>query len=106
MAEKASKFYRSTISALSVIVRDADPAKGEVQPETVRFSPFEERWDGDKIKVGYLSTDNSVAQRKLADDPNVEEITEEEFARATDPDVNEKVKPLPLQDLNVTIRFS
>lgn len=76
------KYFRSTISGLSVVV--GKPKGGEVAPETVRFSPFEERIRGDKVLVGYLETDNPVAHKKLATDANVQEIKEKEYHEATD----------------------
>lgn len=84
-----TRFYRTMIAGLSVVV--ANP-KGEVAPETVRFVPFEERVEGSAAKVGYLATDNAVAQQKLAQDDNVEEIDEDSYINATDVEVNPKVK--------------
>jgi len=76
------KFYRSVVSGLSVVV--GKPQSGEVAPETVRFSPFEERVRGEKVVVGYLETDNQRAIRALSEDSNVQEIKEKEYREATD----------------------
>lgn len=85
MADNASavKYYRSSISGLSVEVAPPDESKGEVAPQTVRFAPYREKEFGDVTKVGYLATDNKVAQKKLANDPNVTEIDEDEYNKAT-----------------------
>lgn len=92
-SEKTTKYYRSRLSGLSVIVGGVP--SGEVAPETVRFVPYEERWEGDKVVIGYLATDNAVAQRKLKDDINVEEIDEDTFVNSTNSDVNPKVRRAP-----------
>lgn len=84
MADKASlKYYRSSISGLSVEVAPPDESKGEVAPQAVRFAPYREKEFGDVTKVGYLATDNAVAQAKLENDPNVTEIDQDEFEKAT-----------------------
>lgn len=86
------KYFRSSISGLTVITGDVtaeDAEKGDVAPKSVRFSPFEERVRGEKVVVGYLSTDNMTAIKKLATDPNVEEIKQKEFDEAT----GDKAKP-------------
>lgn len=84
MADKASvKYYRSSISGLSVEIAPPDTSKGEVAPQTVRFAPYREKEFGDVTKVGYLATDNPVAQGKLENDPNVTEIEQEEYDKAT-----------------------
>lgn len=79
-----TKYYRTRIAGLSVVVGELDPTKGEVAPPVVRFEAFEERFQGDKTSVGYLATDNMVAIKKLAKDGNVEEISEKEYKEATD----------------------
>lgn len=89
----AKKYYKSQISGLTVIL--GSPKNGEVEPEKVRFSPFEEKEDGERIKVGYLATDDERAHERLAEDPNVEEIDKDEYKKRTDTS-NSKVRPLPL----------
>ena len=80
----AKKFYASReFAKLSVVVADADREKGEVAPQTVDFVPYEEKWEGDKVYVGYLATDNEVAQKILANDQNVEEIDADEYKQRT-----------------------
>lgn len=92
---KGMKYYRCReASALTVIV--GPPVEGGVVPQTVRFAPFEERYEGEAVKVGYLATDNKRAIQLLKEDSSVEEIDEEEFVSRTDPENNPKVKPLPL----------
>lgn len=76
------KFYRSTLSGLSVVV--GKPKSGEVAPETVRFVPYQYESElGEKLVFGYLETDNPVAQEKLASDHNVVEIEEDSFKKYT-----------------------
>ena len=85
-----TKYYRTMIAGLSVVVGEAE--EGDIGPKTVRFTPYEERVDGDRSNVGYLATNNATAISKLAKDYNVEEISEDEYSKATDPEVNPKVK--------------
>lgn len=71
------KYYKCfQYSALMVSVNDD-------ASEYVRFTPFLEKWQGDTVKVGYLSTDNEVAQKALEADLFVETLTEDEFKKAT-----------------------
>lgn len=79
----ATKYYKSRIAGLSVVV--GDPLPDEVAPQLVQFQQYRERYQGDEIKVGYLETDNEVAQKALSKDFNVEEIKKEDFEKATDP---------------------
>lgn len=73
----ALKYYRSRIAGLSVVVGPAP--EGELAPETVRFKPVHQRWDGDMERFGYLKTKNDVAQTILDGDGNVEEIDKDEY---------------------------
>jgi len=77
------KYYRTRLSGLQVVVGKLDPTKGEVAPPTVKFEAYEERYQGDKVSIGYLATDNSVAIEKLKNDGNVEEISQKDFEDAT-----------------------
>lgn len=77
------KYYRSRLSGLSVVVGEVDPIHPAEHPQTERFVPYVEKFEGEKVYVGYLKTTNSVAQEKLANDPNVEEIDKDEFEKAT-----------------------
>lgn len=79
------KFYRSRVHSLKVVVAQPDTDAGEVAPETVDFVPYEEKYQGDAVKIGYLKTDNPVAIKALSDDVNVEEIKADEYNKATDP---------------------
>lgn len=84
MADKANvKYYRSGVAGLEVVVAPPDESKGEVAPQTVRFAPYREKEFGDVTKVGYLATDNAVAISKLEGDPNVTEIDQDEYDKAT-----------------------
>lgn len=78
-------YFKSKVSALSVVVGDPDPTKGEVAPKTVDFVPYWEEARGveGKFKVGYLKTDEGSAIRKLEGDPNVTKITKQEYEDAT-----------------------
>lgn len=82
----AKKYYRSTFAGLEVQTKPADVSKGEVAPHVVKFEGYEERWDGDKIKVGYLETDDEYVQAVLDEDQNVDEIDKDVFAKATGKD--------------------
>lgn len=79
----ATKFYKSQLAGLSVVVGDPDTSKGEVAPQTVRFEPYREYFRGDPVKVGYLQTDSDLVQKKLKEDANVQEITQKEYDEAT-----------------------
>ena len=80
----ASKYYTCReFAKLNVEIGEADRTKGETQAPSVQFVPFEEKWEGDKVYVGYLETDNATAQKILANDPNVEEIEKDQYERAT-----------------------
>lgn len=92
MADVKTRYYRTNIAGLSFVV--GAPQGNEVAPETVRFKQYQEMWQGDEIRVGYLATDDIRAQRIAKADINVEEIEEEAFNQATDPDVNPKVRQL------------
>ncbi len=79
---KETTFFRSRLHGLKVVV---GPAKeGELDAESVSFVPYWERWDGDRVRVGYLKTDNPVAIEKLRADLNAEEIDETDFTAGTD----------------------
>ncbi len=86
---KELKYFRTRLHGLKIVV--GEPSPGQIEQESVSFVPYFERWDGDRIKVGYLETDNSVAIEKLTEDINVDEISEKEFKEATD--TNRKDKP-------------
>lgn len=84
------KYYRSNVHALSVIVGDPDPTKGEVAHPTVDFVPYwvlqrgvEGPGPHKEVKVGFLKTDSGSAIKKLENDANVTEITKEEYEEAT-----------------------
>lgn len=83
-----TKYFKSRISGLSVQVADAptdeEKEKGNVAPPVVRFEAYEEKYQGDKVVVGYLATDNLVAIKKLSKDGNVESISEKEYIDGTD----------------------
>lgn len=85
MSEQTGKmmYYRSRLSGLSVVVGEYDPAHPADAPKSIRFVPYVEKYEGDKIYVGYLATQNEIAQSKLEADPNVESIDKDEFEKAT-----------------------
>lgn len=92
MADSKMKYYRSNIAGLKVVV--GDPEGNDIAHQTVQFTQYSEKWQGDNIRVGYLATDNAVAQKILKDDPNAVSITEEAYNQATDIDVNPEVRRL------------
>ena len=73
------KYFRTRIAGLSILTDE--PADGEVAPETVRFTPIWERYEGEQQRFGYLETDNAVAVEKCLADPNVEEISADEYKK-------------------------
>lgn len=73
--EKGTKFFRSNVSGLII-------STGE--DTSVRFQPYYEKYQGDDVRVGYLATADERALEVLAEDLNVEEISEKEFVKATD----------------------
>lgn len=79
-------YFRSKIATLSVVIGDPDPTKGEVAPKMITFTPYFEEARGveGKFKVGYLKTRNGSAIKKLQNDPNVTEISKEQFELATE----------------------
>lgn len=77
------KYFRSKIAGLSVVV-DQTPAEGQIAPQIVKFTAYNERVFGDQIKVGYLATDNARAIELLSVDPSVEVITKKEYDASTD----------------------
>lgn len=79
---KETAYFRTRIHGLKVVVGEAPD--GELEAKSVGFVPYFERWDGDRIKVGYLKTSNVIAIQKLRADLNVEEIEADEWEKATD----------------------
>lgn len=70
------------LPGLSIQIGD-EPGR-EDRPSEVRFVPYQDKdKNGDAIRVGYLATDEQDAQEILEDDPNVEEITSQDFEKAT-----------------------
>lgn len=92
MAEVKMRYYRSQIAGLALTV--GDPGEGQIAPETVNFVPHKELYQGDYIKVGYLATDNVIAQRIAKSDPNIVEIKEDEYNQSTDVVLNPRVMRL------------
>lgn len=80
--KSSKKYFRSTIAGLGFQVAESDPAN-PVAPEVVRFVPYYERFQGDRVKVGYLATSDDRVLDRLAEDPNVEEISAKDFKEAT-----------------------
>lgn len=76
-----TKFYQSDIHSLSIVVGDPDTSKGEVAPNTVSFEPYlvqeigREGW----FKRGFLATSEGSALKALENDPNVTEISQDEY---------------------------
>ena len=91
--KKAVKYFRSTVAGLSVVVGYVgDENNDPTSVRLVRFTPYYDTWKGDRIKVGYLETDNKVAIEKLKAVYEVEEIDEAEYKKAVEGDA--KNKPL------------
>jgi len=85
--KKTEKFYfTSRISGLAFQIKEADYEAGEVAPEVVRFIPYYEKYQGDRIKVGYLCLENPTKKllKRVREDANTEELDEAEFKKATE----------------------
>lgn len=85
-----TKYFKSNIHALAVVVGNPDPTKGEVAHPVVSFVPYWVKRLGEQgngpdgaFKVGYLATDDGSALKKLSGDLNVSEITKKEYEDAT-----------------------
>jgi hypothetical protein len=92
MAKGDMRYFKTTIHGLQVVVGDPNPQKGEVAPKTETFVPYyilEPGKEGQQ-RYGFLATDSGSAIKKLAEDYNVTEITEDEFKEATEPVFDEK----------------
>ena len=85
-----TRFWRTHIPGLQVIIGSPDTAAGEVAPQMASFVPYWELLPGveGKQKIAYLATDNAVANRKLESDYNVVEIDEDKFLLATTEEFN------------------
>lgn len=81
-AKPSKKYYRSSIAGLGFQVSEQDP-NNPVAPELVRFVPYYEKYQGDRVKVGYLATDDKRVFDRLEADANVEEISAKEYKEAT-----------------------
>lgn len=93
MADKeAKKYYRTNIAGLKVVV--GEPQGNNVAPEMVAFDQFEEIFQGDHVRVGYLATSDKRAIAKLKNDINVTEIEEDEYEQYTNQEVNPRVKKI------------
>lgn len=69
----AVSYFKSTISGLTV--RKKDGGK-------VRFSAYFDTHKGDRVKVGYLATDDKEVVEILSKDPSVEKIEKAEHDKA------------------------
>lgn len=76
-SSSAFAYFRTHIAGLSVVV--GDPKEDDVAPQTVRFQPVHQRWDGEMQRFGYLKTNNKVAIKKLKADSNVVSIDADEY---------------------------
>jgi hypothetical protein len=73
--------FRSRVAGLSFLIKP-DKADATLN-QTVRFVPFYEKFQGDDVKVGYLKTNLTDVIELAKADPNVEEISLDEFEKAT-----------------------
>jgi hypothetical protein len=74
--EVGVKYYKTTKYGLTVF-KDGD------ENSSIRFQPFFEKFQGDDIRVGYLSVSDKGYIKVLDEDLSVEEITKKEFDEAT-----------------------
>jgi len=90
---KASKYkyYTSKIAGLAIQVGESQEDHPE-RPDQVRFQPYYERYQGDRVRVGYLKVEasNEVAVKLLEADYNVQKISKKEFEEATESEESEK----------------
>lgn len=76
-----TRFYKSSIPGLAVALPPLDEEDRSELHQEVKFTPynfFDEK-KGDHFQLGLLATDEFEVLEVLADDPNVEEISEEEY---------------------------
>ena len=85
------KYYTSKIAGLAIQVGESQSDHPE-RPDEVRFQPYYERYQGDRIRVGYLrvEADRSKVVKLLEADYNVKEISKKEFEEATQGEESEK----------------
>jgi hypothetical protein len=74
--KNVTKYYTSKVYGLTLL-KDGDPNK------TLRFQPFFETYQGDNVRVGYVSTDDKDFIKLLDEDLSVEELTKSEYDKAT-----------------------
>ena len=78
-SDRDFKYFKSTISGLSIQIGD-EPGRDEI-PQEVRFKPYNffDEEKGDHYQLGLLRTDEPDAIEVMDDDPNVTEITQDEY---------------------------
>jgi hypothetical protein len=76
------KYYRSNRAGLKLLM-NAETATDATLCEYVRFTPYQEKHQGDMIKVGYLATERLDAIERLKTESGVTEISEQEYLTAT-----------------------
>lgn len=82
-------------SAEYVFFRNAKHAAEKVNDGTgfIRFEPYFERYQGDRVKVGYLAVyADSPAVPTLRGNSHIEEISAEEYDKATENPANKAPK--------------
>lgn len=89
--EVAPKYYRCRQFAGLSVTTDQRDVRDPNTVQEVRFVPYQEKWQGETVSVGYLETTSSRAQAILATDGAVEEIDQAEFEKATDPEKSERL---------------
>lgn len=90
-SKPAFKYYKSAVAGLSIQLSEAQDEHPE-RPNEVRFQPYYERYQGDRVRVGYLKADASNKRLiKLLDaDLNVQEISVKAYKKATEGEESEK----------------
>lgn len=84
--QEGTQYYKClNIPGLSIPLGDEEAPSGADLKE-VRFQPYEafDEEKGEHYRVGFLATNEPDVQEILADDANVEEISEEEYKEATE----------------------
>lgn len=77
-------YFKTDVAGLRLMVDGGDTKEGRM-PEYVRFEPHFETYQGDRVRVGYLATDNAKAIKMAKEDYTVEQISKEDYEKATKP---------------------
>lgn len=77
VVKPSARFFKNKQHAAGTIILDPEAFTG------VRFVPYYETWQGDRVKVGYLKIEDPKVAEVVAGKRYVEEIKESEYNEAT-----------------------